>query len=389
MNRILAKLEVNPKDKGLLGAVNFAFFINGAMVIMLGVLLPYIKAENSFSYTQAGMLLSAHQVGTFAAVLAAGVLPYAIGRKKSTLIMGAGAIIGMALIVVLQNVFLLIFAFALTGIGRGTLNNVCNLTASNIAGNRTAAINVLHSGFALGALIAPVIVFAYVFAAGVSGWKLAALTIAVLMAAVLMFIMRSNLPNLPPKNKGGVSLSFLKEKSFWIPTMLLFFYIAVEASIIGWFVLYFADAGTLPGGFAGFVPTMHWLMMMVGRICIATVSNRIHNKNRALLIMSMLTIVCFTGMLLSTSALLNVIFLLGIGLSMAGIYPTTMATAGSTITSVSLGFLIAISGLGAIFMPAIIGVVADARGLTEAITLLLVALFIMMLLVVAKTANDK
>jgi len=317
MDRILAKLEVDPKDKGLLGAVNFAFFINGAMVIMLGVLLPYLKADNAFSYTQAGMLLSAHQVGTFVAVLMAGVLPYAIGRKKSTLLMGSGAILGMTLIVVLQNIYLLILAFALTGIGRGVLNNVCNLTTSDIAGNKTAAINILHSGFALGALIAPVVVFAYISAAGASGWKLASLTVAVLMSAVLVFIVSSNLPNLPPKSGGGVSLSFLREKSFWIPTMLLFFYIAVEASIIGWFVLYFVNAGTLPSGLAGFVPTMHWLMMMVGRICIAAVSNRIHNKNRALLIMSLLTIICFAGMLFSTLALLNVVFLLGIGLSMA------------------------------------------------------------------------
>jgi len=388
MHTLFAKLEVIPKNRGLWGVLNFAFLINGVMVIMLGVLLPYIRAEHALSYTQTGLMFSAHQLGTFCAVLIAGVLPYAIGRKPATLLLSAGAVLGLTLMVFVQPLVLLIAAFALTGICRGALNNACNVITADISGNRTAAMNVLHSGFALGALISPVIVLLWGLAAGDTGWKFSALTAALLMAIVWALISRTKLPDLPPKQEKGASLSFLRETSFWIPTILLFLYVAVETSIIGWFVLYFVDVGTLPRGLAGLVPTIHWLVMAIGRISIAVLANRIKNKNRALLLMALASTLCFAGMLLSASALVSVLFLLGIGLGMAGIYPTTVATMQGATSSVSLGFAVAISGLGGILMPSIIGAVADAQGITAGISLLVGASLLMVLFAVFKMINE-
>ena len=389
MHILFSKLEVTPNNHGLWGVVNFAFLTNGVMVILLGVLLPYIRAEHALSYTQTGIMFSAHQLGTFCAVLVAGVLPYMIGRKPATLLLSAGAVLGLTLMVFVQPLILLITAFALTGICRGALNNICNVITADISGNRTAALNVLHSGFAFGALLAPVIVLLWVFAAGDSGWKFSALTAALLMAAVWALIARTKLPDLPPKKEKGASLSFLREASFWIPTILLFLYVAVEASIIGWFVLYFVDAGTLPRGLAGLVPTIHWSVMAVGRIGIAVLANRIRNKNRALLFMALVSTLCFSGMLLSANPLISVVFLLGIGLGMAGIYPTTVATMQGATSSVSLGFTVAISGLGGILMPGIIGAVADAHGIVTGISLLVGASFLMIVFTVFKIVNER
>ncbi|MCL2828791.1 MAG: MFS transporter [Oscillospiraceae bacterium] len=389
MRTLFAKLEVTPNNYGLWGIVNFAFLTNGVMVIMLGVLLPYIRAEHALSYTQTGIMFSAHQLGTFCAVLVAGVLPYMIGRKPSTLLLSAGAALGLILMVFVQPLPLLIAAFALTGICRGALNNICNVITADISGNRTAALNVLHSGFALGALVSPVIVFLWVFAAGDSGWKFSALTAALLMAAVWGLIARTKLPDLPPKKEKGASLSFLREANFWIPTILLFLYVAVETSIIGWFVLYFVDVGTLPRGLAGLVPTIHWSVMAIGRIGVAVLANRIRNKNRALLLMALVSTLCFAGMLLSASPLVSVLFLLGIGLGMAGIYPTTVATMKGATASISLGFTVAISGLGGILMPGIIGAVADAHGIATGISLVVGASFLMVLFAVFKMINER
>ncbi|MCL2588283.1 MAG: MFS transporter [Oscillospiraceae bacterium] len=390
MRTFLTKLEVAPKNQGLWGIMNFAFLVNGVMVIMLGVLLPYIKVAHDLSYTQTGFMFSMHQLGTFCAVLIAGVLPYMIGRKPSILLLSAGAVFGLVLIVFTQNLLLLIVAFGLTGVTRGALNNTCNVTIVDISGNRTASMNVLHSAFAFGALVSPVIVLLWTFATGSIGWMVAALTAAVLVAITWALIARTKLPALPPKKEKGGSLSFLREVKFWIPTILLFLYIAVETSIIGWFVLYFVDVGTLPRGLAGLVPTIHWLMMAIGRISIAIAADRIRRKNRALVIMGLATTFCFVGMLLSTaSAVISVVFLLGIGLSMAGIYPTTVATMKDAASSVALGFTVAIAGLGGILMPSIIGVVADAHGITTGISLVLAGALLMVLLAVFKVISER
>ena len=389
MHKFLARLEVAPENHSLWGVINFSFFVTGIIAILMGVLLPYLKAEHALSYTQTGLMFSSHQLGTFCAVLAAGVLPYVIGRKQAVLLLVSGAVFGLVMAVFVQHFYLLILAFALTGIFRGVLNNACNVITADISGNPTAAMNVLHSGWAFGAIISPVIVFVWVFAIGASGWKAGTLTVALLAGVTWLLFLRAKLPKLPPKREKGASLSFLREASFWIPTVLLLCYVAVESSIIGWFVLYFIDAGTLPHGLADFVPTVHWTMMTAGRISIALISHRIRNKNRALVAMALSTAICFGGMLLSSSALLSMIFLLGIGLSMAGIYPTTIATMKGATSSVSLGFTVAISGLGGIFMPGIVGAVADARGITEGIVLVLAVSAVMALFALFKIINER
>ena len=388
MQKLLIKLKVSPGNHRLYKAVNFAFFINGSMVIMLGLLLPYIRYENRLSYTQTGLMFSFHQVGYLLAVLAAGVLPFWIGRKRATLIMCAGAIVGMIFAVIMQNWLLLIFAFALTGIGRGTLSNTCNVTVADVAGNRTAAINLLHSGFAFGALLSPFIIFLWGLAVGGLSWRFSAITIAVLLAIAWTFILRSNMPDIPPKKDDDRSLLFLKKASFWVPTLMLFLYLAVESTVVGWFVFYYIYIGVLPRWLASFVPTMFWGMMMIGRSLVAVTSGRIRNKNAALLVMSTLTTFCFAGIVISSSAFFSVVFLLGVGFSLAGIYPTTMAARRGATSSVSVGFTIALSSFGSILMPGIIGTVADQRGLTDGIALVLVVLVLMVGVALVKIAKD-
>ena len=390
MGNLISKLEVHQQNHGLWGIFNFAFFTNGLMAIMLGVLLPSIKAEQLFNYTQTGLIFSAHQVGTFFAVLAAGVLPYMIGRKLSLVMMTLGAVIGMVLAVFVNGLFLFIVAFALTGITRGVLNNSCNVIVADISGNRTAAMNVLHSAWAFGALISPILVFLWIFTTSpFYGWRFAALTVALFLAIAVLFISRSKLPPLPPKKEKGKSLSFLKTLSFWIPTLVLFLYVAAETSIIGWYVLYFIDAGTLPRGLTELVSTFHWSTMTIGRITVAIIATRIPNKNLALIFMSLGATLFFGGMLMSTTALPNILFLLGIGLTMAGIYPTTIATMKGATSDLSLGFTVAISGLGAIILPGIIGAVADIHGIAIGLSLILVVLFLMLLFTIFNIVNAK
>jgi len=388
MQNFLKKLQVTPQNSRLYKTVNTAFFINGAMVVMLGLILPYIRSTNNLTYFQSGAMLAFHQVGYLLAVLVAGILPFVIGRKKSTLILCGGAVVGLLLAITMQNWILLVVAFALTGVGRGTLSNTCNVTVADVAGNRAAALNILHSAFAFGALISPFIIFAWGLAVGSNAWKVAALTIAVLLSIAWVLILYSNMPGITQKKEDDRSFVFLKRASFWVPTMLLFLYLAVESSVVGWFVLYFLDVGHLPRWLTNFVPTMFWGMMMIGRSSVAVVSAKIHNKNRALMIMATSTTLCFALMLFSNSAIFSVIFLLGVGLSLAGIYPTTMATRRGATSSVSIGFTIAFSSFGSILMPIVIGAVADRRGLSTGIALLLVALVLLVVVACIKAVTD-
>ena len=387
MQRLLHGLKVAPENYGLLGMVYFSFFTNGLATVMLGTLLPFIRDENGFSYSQSGLMLSMHQLGNLAAVLLAGVLPYLIGRKKSTLAMLAGTIIGMTLMAATGSFWLFVAAFALTGIGRGTLSNTCNVVIAEVSGNKAGALNILHAIFAIGALLSPVVVFT--FTGGFhTGWKGAAITVAVLALASWILLARSNLSAAPTKKESGGALTFLRTGNFWLSTMILFFYLCAEASIIGWFVIYFKEVGALPARLAEFTPTLLWSMIMLGRILCAVLSAKV-DKNKLLLALGAAFALFFTGMLLSPTPAVCIACLLGIGFSMAGIYPTTLSTMNANESGIATGFAIAIASVGAILMPGIVGAVADVQGLKGGVSMILASLLLMIVLIVAKGAAVK
>jgi len=386
MKRLFSTLEVEPENRSMFGIINFTFFTNGVVAIMLGVILPHILSENQLSFTQGGLMLSMHQAGNLSAVLIAGFLPFAIGRKASTLTLMIFTLIGLTFVILTNNFIVLLVAFTMTGIGRGTLSNTCNVVMADVAGNKTPALNILHSIFAIGAFISPAIVFISI---RLADWKIAVLSAIILAAISWMLIFRSKMQNPATKEKQARDLSFLKKAWFWVPTLLLFFYLAVEASIIGWFVSYFIEDGILPEGVAVFVPSMVWFTMIVGRLLSAALSKHVQKKNIMLLIFALGATVCFVGLMLSRTVVPCIISLMGVGLCMAGIYPTTMATMKGVTSQVSVGFTIAIASLGSILMPGIIGAVADARGLVNAIVLLVFALIGLITLVILKMIVDK
>lgn len=103
---------------------------------IFGAILPFLQEEYHLSYTFRGLLLSAHQTGNLLAVFIAGYLPYAIGRKRSTLYLSSGKAVGLSLMILTGNPILLVLAFLLTGIGRGTLSNITNVVTAEISTKR-------------------------------------------------------------------------------------------------------------------------------------------------------------------------------------------------------------------------------------------------------------
>ena len=100
-------LGVREENRSLLYRIYTIFFVSGAMTTVLGAVLPSLSSEYGLSYGVSGMLLSAHQIGNLFAVFIAGILPYAIGRRLSTAILTSGIVLGLLLMTVTGNPFLL------------------------------------------------------------------------------------------------------------------------------------------------------------------------------------------------------------------------------------------------------------------------------------------
>ena len=375
-------LGVRKEDAGLLVRIYFLFFVSGMMSTVLGVILPFLGDEHGLSQTVRGALLSAHQIGNLAALFISGILPYAIGRKQNTVLLGSGIVIGLALITLTGNPLILFCAFALTGIGRGTMSNITNVVVGESMANKGAGLNLLHATFAVGAFIAPFMVIALSSA----GWRAEPLVIAALMALALVLVVFS------PLSSGRSGKDRRKEEfpcsfTFWVNTFIMFFYLCGEASLMGWLVTYFAslDAGA---GFSTAMQSLLWIMILAGRLVCAAISARV-DKPRLILILGIMMLASFLLLIAAPSMAPKVIGVIGTGLAMSGIYPTTLSTMDRNYnnSTVATGICIGTATVGAIVMPVIIGSVADAAGVATGFSLIAVPIVVMVVLQVLKAAR--
>ncbi len=378
---IMSYIGVGKENESLFKSIYFAFFVSGLTAIAIGLILPYLKAENNLTYEQTSLFLSANQIGNLMATFLVGFLPFAIGRKQSTLLIGSGIALGMLLIAITKNPTFLLVAFILAGVGRGTMTNICNVTISQYSTNKGMALNVLHAIFATGAVFAPVLMLLSIKMN--FSFRLCAITISALAFIVLFLLGISKLSTKKEEKQTSGTWGFVNNFQFWLDTMVLFCYLCAETSIIGWFVIYFYDLGILPEVVCNFTPSILWLMIMFGRLFCASISTKV-DRNKLLFIMG-LGLVAFFGLLLkSQTAIVAIVALAGIGFSMAGIYPTTVSTMKGTDNTIQMGFTLSFASLAGIFMPKIVGSVADERGISAGIFTVFIALIVMMILISIK-----
>lgn len=380
MFSVRKSLDVNKEDAPLLYTAYFAFFCSGMMSNILGSILPYIREDYNFDYAFLGTLSSISQIGNLSAVWVSGFLPYLIGRKNSTLIMGSGIVTGMIIMAISGNPIFLLLAFLLVGIGRGTMSNITNVVVGQYATNKTAGLNLLHATFAIGAIISPSIIAA----TRKNMWRVPPLFIAFLMAIALFLLYKSKLSNkreVKEKDESTIPLAF----SFWLNTFIMFFYLCTEASLMNWMVSYFKDSNIFSPQLSNMMSALMWVTMLIGRLLCAYLGSRMNKSILILILGSMLTLF-YSIMVFSSSPVIILISILGIGLSMSGIYPTTLSTHDKKYnqSTIATGTCIAVATFGAIIMPIIIGNVSSIYGIESGMKTIFIPLLCLLSLMITK-----
>ncbi len=387
----------------------FAFFVTGMTSTILGAILPDLRDAYGLSYVVAGSLYSFHQIGNLCAVFLAGVLPYIIGRKKSVTILFSALVIGTILITLSPMPVVLMIAYACTGIGRGNTSNITNVIVSEHAKNKARGLNLLHAIFACGALFSPflLVICSSLFRnTQAGGWRITLWIMAFCMLCALVLFATSALSNTPERraSKDGQDVSgtqnaetvhdgnlppFYRSFDYWLNVAILLFYLCGESGCTGWLVTYFKDSGLFGETFAKLTSSFMWLMVMIGRLSVAVLSRKL-NKSALIVVLAFLNTAFFVLMIASHSSALIIAGLLGTGLSMSGIYPTTLSTMHRAYNTSPLASGIAIGSAvsGGIFMPVIVGAVSDRYGVTHGISCIALALGIMLTLTLVKLVRS-
>ena len=353
-------------ENKLISATMFSFGVSGACCLALGSLIPFLRETYGLSYDFAGMLVSLQSIGNLAAIGLMGILPAFLGRRRSVLLTSVWMSAAYLLFTTgWGGAMLLPAACFLTGIAKGGNANFANTMMSTLPGNKaTVGYNLSHGAYAIGALIAPLLVVACT-TGNSAGWRYATAILLFLSIAQLFDYVLVPLPGETTRKKAAsIDRSFLKSRSFWLASAILFFYVSTEYAINGWLVTYFQDIGILSDKAAHFMSSLLWLGMFLGRMIGAAIVNRISRKS--LLVADGIGLMFFF-LLVFFSRSAPVIFLgiAGTGLFMATIYTSAMALGTESVRGNDLGvsWMTLAGSAGGILTPAAVGFVAERAGI--------------------------
>ena len=133
------------------------FLLNGMLALSIGSLLPFIRDARGLDYAFCGLIVSLHSVGNLFSSFTAGLLPVAIGRKKSILFFNLFFALSYVLIIFGNHNWCIAMAFFLTGVARGATSNFCNTAINSLAPGKAWTINGLHAMFSVGAFLFPIL----------------------------------------------------------------------------------------------------------------------------------------------------------------------------------------------------------------------------------------
>ena len=328
------------------------FFFSGICAISAGVVVSLLQERYGFAYGMTGNLLAG---------LLMGMLPSALGMKRSVLLLTIGYAAGYAVMGLTGAVALLAVAFFVVGIAKGSVINTCTILVSDHSADRTRGMNLMHSCYACGALLCPFLIAA---AARVSTELAVFLLAAVGLVLWLVYVftpLRGG-KSKSSAEKEAIDWSFLRSARFWLLTGLLFFQNAAEQSVNGWMVTYFKGSGIIAGTLAAYTVTVMWGATLVGRLLIAFVFP-LKNPRKAMVGMSVLCTVFYVLLVMAHTQGAAIALLFAFAISMSGLNPTAVASAGRMTSVTSMGIMLPVASSGAILMPWVIGMVAERAGL--------------------------
>lgn len=345
------------RNKQLRRTGYLAFFLSGICAISGGVIVSILREKYGFSYGVTGTMLSFMNIGNMAASFASGILPAKIGTRKTVAILCSGYFLGYLAMSMTGITALLTAAFFIVGIAKGCAINNCTVLVGNHSKDRTKGLNTMHACYAGGALLCPFIITAL---ASVTD-TLPMLGIAVTGLVMWLIFFAAKLPGKPQTDTETAQTSsraFLKDKKFWILTLLLFCQNAAEISVTGWLVTYYKNQGILSGTLSTYTVTVMWSATLIARLLIAFVFP-IKNTFRALAVMGTGCTVLYAALVYTQTPILAIIVLFAFAFSMAGVNPVAVASVGKSMSAASMGVMLPLAGIGAIIVPWIIGIVAD------------------------------
>jgi fucose permease len=356
----------------LIFAAILAIFVYGMIAAMLGTILPELSERFHLTPTQNGTIALVQALGLIIASLGVGPLLDTQGDK-------IGLILGLACIAValfllprasgFRPILLLLF---LLGMGGGIVVTGANALANSVSGQHSAiALNLVNLFFGLGGLATPFIA-ANVFKKNTSRlcYTIASLTVvALLVQAISKMPAPSGNAQFVLANVGPI----LGRPLLFMLGLFLFLYITCEVGVWNWLPRHLIAQGVPESRALNILSLGFALGLLIGRVGVSPILA--HTPAIDVTLGASIAMAITTFLMLQTNKPGPAFALVFIaGLSMAPVFPTTLAITGAAfpqMTGTALGFVITCGWIGLAVSSWIIGAIAgpDPRRLKKALLL--------------------
>ena len=357
----------------LILAAILAIFVYGMIAAMLGTILPDLSSRFHLSPKQNGTIAFAQAMGLIIASLSVGPLIDTQGKK-------VGLVLGLAVITI--ALFLLprsagftsiaLYLFLL-GLGGGIIVTGANALVSDISPeHRGTTLNLLNLFFGLGGLATP---FISANLLKRDSLKLCYL-VATLTAVTLVLHIATPMPG-PSGTKSFVFSevgSLIQNPALWLLGLFLLLYVSAEVGVWNWLTRHLIAQGIPEPRALNILSLGFALGLLIGRVAVSPI----------LISVSALTVTLFAAIAMAVTTYFMIqtkdpkvawilVFLAGV--SMAPVFPTTLAIVGDsfrTMTATAMGIVITLGWIGLAVSSNVIGAIAgpDPRRLKKALLLL-------------------
>ncbi len=334
----------------------------GAIVVIIGTILPLFITRFDVTKTQAGSLLLLLSLGMLLTAAIFGPAVDRFGYKRPMLLSLFGMMLSVVGLGLAPSFRLLQVSAFLIGATGGIVNGASNSLVSEVSGNaRGSALNTLGVFFGIGAVSTPVLL----------GWLLQFATYGRLlpfMALLLMIpvgaMLRTEFP--PSRHAHGLSLNevlaLVRNPELLLLGLLLALQTGMEMTAGGWSTTLLVDHLGMADDRAVGLFWIFWTGLIAARYLLSKTLR--HTSERTMMQLSIgVVILGALLMVLSRNEWMALpgLFLLGFGLG--GGYPIILAFTGARFTRLSgtafsIVFLMGL--IGGSLAPYLLGIAADA-----------------------------
>ena len=341
-----------------------AFFMFGVVSAVLGPALPTLAENSGVSPGETGVFFTTRGIGFLLGSLAGGRM---YDRLRGHPAM-AVALLVTALATVLTplatqfwqlNLLMFVIGFSTSHLMVG-----CNTLLIWVQAERVGPwLNGMHFVNGIGSFVAPLVFTALLLRTGrihPTFYLVAAL--ALIIAAGILFVAS---PAVPVDERAAAGDKPAVDWPLLLLLALMFLlYVGVEVGFGGWIYTYIIEAAGASEAAAGRINASFYGLFTVGRMLAIPMAVRFANR-QLLLVNYAGSLVSLTILLLWPDSLTALTFgTAGLGLFLASTFPVLMAFVGKhlRLTGQINGALFAVTAVGAMLVPWLMGLMFDTRG---------------------------